>query len=157
MKFPRHPRAFIILMCILVAVTFFIGTMHSFFPVQAAPVSNELAANIDGLSGGRQGALLFTSTASLPPPISTLSPPSGSILPLPTGVVTSLVTPGSTPSLGPTPTLIPTHTPVSAPAVADIYITDMTGIIALTILLVFVIVVGVAWGVRSSPRKPAVK
>ena len=157
MKFPRPPRTFVILLCVLVAVTIFIGTMHSFLPAQAAPVSNERAAIIDGISGGRQVASLSTSTASLPPPISTLSPPSGSILPLPTGVVTSMVTPGSTPSLGPTPSLIPTHTPVSVPAAADIYITDMTGIIALTILLVFVIVVGVAWGVRTSPRKPVVK
>jgi heme/copper-type cytochrome/quinol oxidase subunit 2 len=58
------------------------------------------------------------------------------------------ITPGLTPT--PPPSLLPAaDSNIPNPTPGPIYIADTTGIIALVILLVFVMLVGMIWGVRG--------
>ncbi len=149
MNHPRLPRALIILLFILVALTTLAGSLRSFASAQAA----------DDIEGGNQNGQIsgaaLAPTPTTPPTAKatinsptlalTLTMPTATLLPSPTGTATLVPTP--------TPTLIPTTTPVPEP----VYTTDMSGIITLAIVLVVVILVGVTLGGRSVRRKNGAK
>jgi len=116
---PHLPRSLVILLFILVAVTFFVGTLRAFTPAHA--VSNATATP--------------TSTLVLKTPSATLAGSESE-----TPVSTPTVQVDNEESLTPTPA--PDKTVYA----------DTTGIIALSILLVVVMLVGMIWGGRS-PRK----
>jgi hypothetical protein len=135
------PRSLVILLFILVAATFFVGILHSFIPAHAAVVLDDLAPRVD-LSTA-------TSNADFPSPGPTPTPSPASLLPPPIGEATSLPTPA--------PTVTDT-TQADGELNSDLdeeplYISDMTGIIALGILMVIVVLVGVAWGGRILRKK----
>jgi hypothetical protein len=140
MNHSRLARALIILLFILVSVTFFTGTLRTFALARAAPVLDERDANT-GLQLAEVVAITVTSTTSFLTPGSTPIPPVATVLASPTPVETIEATPAPTPT--------PTATPVPEPE----YITDMTGILALGILLVVVILVGITWGAASTRKK----
>jgi hypothetical protein len=127
MNHPHLPRALIILLFILVAGTTLVGSLRSFASAQAAEVIENSSLN------GQSAAVAQAPTPTPTTKPSINSPTRASILTTPT----------------PTATLAPTSTPVPEP----IYVTDMTGIITLGILLVVVILVGVTWGGRRVPKK----
>jgi hypothetical protein len=126
MNHPHLPRALIILLFFLVAVTFFVGTLRTFASAHAAAVLDDRAQTTGLLSADKNLAPAPALTTIIPAPRQTLTPS-------PTEVATSK------------------PTPTAAPITEQIYITDMTGIITLAILLVVVILVGVTWGGRT-PR-----
>ncbi|HEX7621751.1 MAG TPA: hypothetical protein VF359_11220 [Anaerolineales bacterium] len=134
MNHPHLPRALIILLFFLMVATFFVGTLRTFASAQAAAVLDDRAPTTGLLSVDKNLAAAPTSTTMIPTSGHTLTPP-------PTKVATSMPTPVSTP------------TPTAAPITEQIYVTDMTGIIALTILLVVVILVGVTLSGRTSWNK----
>jgi hypothetical protein len=115
------PRSLIILLFILVAVTFFVGTLRTFTPARA--VSNATLTPVVTL------ALKTPSTMLAEPENETM----GS-----TPTVTNTGQADGDESFAPTPTLIS----------GTVY-ADTTGIIALAILMVVVMLVGVALGARS--------
>ncbi len=139
MNHPRLPRALIILLFILLAGTFLVGTLRSFASARAATVSE--AASLDSRRPGEALAPTLTS-ATLEATFTGLP---ALFLPPPTEVATLAPTP--------LPTFIPTNTPLPEPA----YISDMTGIVSLGILLVVVILVGVTWGGRGAAKKKVQK
>lgn len=132
MNHTHLPRSLIILLFILVGVTFFVGTLHTFAPARAATVLADLAPT-------------STSMADFPPPGPTPTPPPASLLPPPTEDATLLQTPP--PTYTPNPTALPDYT---------IY-ADTTGVIALAILLVVVVLVGMAFGQHNRSRKKTPK
>ncbi|MCX6034480.1 MAG: hypothetical protein NTV38_05830, partial [Chloroflexi bacterium] len=136
MNHTHLPRSLVILLFILVASTFFMGTLRAFVPVRAAIVLDDLAQKADLPTS--------TSIADFPTPGPTPTPPPPSLLPPPTDGGPFMPTPP--PTYTPMPTAIPT--PLSKKVYAD-----TTGIIALAIFMVVVILVGVAWGGRSSWKK----
>jgi hypothetical protein len=107
------PRSFIILLSILIAATFLVGTLLTYASAQAADFP------------------LLGSTPTLP---------SISLLPPPANDAPSMQTPS--------PTLTPTASPISTTVYAD-----TTGIIALGILMVVVVLIGIIWGERSLLKK----
>jgi hypothetical protein len=119
------PRSLVILLFILVIGTFIMGILRTFATARAAT----FLPNSSPTS---------TSTADYSPPGPTPTPPPVSLLPPPTTEKTSEPTPA--PTL--TPTLIPNNTVYA----------DTTGIIALAILLVVVVLVGMAFGQRNRRR-----
>ena len=127
MNHPHLPRALIILLFILVAGTTLVGSLRSFALAQAAEVIENSSQN------GQSAAVAQAPTPTPTTKPSVNSPTRASILTTPTS----------------TATLTPTSTPIPEP----IYVTDMTGIITLGILLVVVILVGVTWGGRRVPKK----
>jgi hypothetical protein len=131
------PRLLINLLFMLVAATFFAGVLRAFAPARAALVNDNLA----------QTTALPTSTSlvDFPSPGPALTLPPASSLPPPTRDATSL------PTSAPTDTSTPLADTEVYPDLDEepIYITDMTGIIALGILMVVVVLVGMAWGVRN--------
>jgi hypothetical protein len=131
------PRMLINLLFMLVVAFFFAGVLRAFVPVRAALVIDNLA----------QTTSLPTSTSMVdfPSPGPTLTPPPASSLPPPTSDATLLPTPA------PTDTSTPPADGEEYPDLDEepIFITDMTGIIALGILMVIVVLVGLAWGVRN--------
>jgi hypothetical protein len=120
------PRSLIILLFILVAVTFFVGTLRTFASAQAATVLDDLTQKADLPTS--------TSIADFPTPSPTPTD-GGPFMPTPP------------PTYTPMPTAIPT--PISEQE----YVADMTGIVGLAILMVVVMLVGVAWGGRSPWKK----
>jgi len=120
------PRLLVIVLFILVAGFFFVGTLRAFIPAQA--LSNATVTPMDTL------ALKTVSTTPAEPENETL----GS-----TPVVTNTGQAGSEEGFTPTPNPTPIDKTVYA---------DTTGVIALAILMVVVILVGMAWGGRR-PRK----
>jgi hypothetical protein len=134
------PRALIILLFILVIVAFFVGTLRTFASARAASVLDDFTQRTNQPSAGEVLAPTSTSTSVIPPLGPTPTPLPTSVLP----PATKVATPMSTPA--------PTFTPTPIPEPEE-YITDMTGIISLAILLVVVILVGVAWGGRNSRKK----
>jgi hypothetical protein len=134
MNHPHLPRALIILLFFLMVATFFVGTLRTFASAQAVVVLDDRAPTTGLLSVDKNLAVAPTSTTMIPTPGHTLTPP-------PTKVATSMPTPASTPA------------PTAAPITEQIYVTDMTGIIALAILLVVVILVGVTLSGRTSWNK----
>jgi len=131
MNHPHLPRALIILLFILVAGTTLVGSLRSFALAQAAEVIENSSQN------GQSAAVAQAPTPTPTTKPSVNSPTRASILTTPTS----------------TATLPPTSTPIPEP----IYVTDMTGIITLGILLVVVILVGVTWGGRRVPKKKGQK
>lgn len=131
------PRSLIILLFFLVAVTFFVGTLRTFAPVHAAIVLENLTQKAD-LPSADKIIPTSTSIAYYPSLGPTPTPPPNSFLPPPTGDAI----------FNPTPP--PTFTPMPTPIPKQEYV-DTTGIIALAILLVVVILVGLAWDGRR-PR-----
>jgi hypothetical protein len=123
---PHFPRSLVILMFILVTCTFFVGTLRTFAPAQAAIVFETPTQQVDLPTA--------TSTADFPTPGPTLTPPPASQLPPPTDEE----------ALIPTPPPTYTPTPISYTVYAD-----TTGVIALAILLVVVVLVGLVLGGRS--------
>jgi hypothetical protein len=121
------PRLLVTLLLILVAGTFFVGTLRAFVPGRAGAVMDDLVLKAD----------LPTATSvagfSTPGPTPTLL--SESLLPSPTEEEAPLPTPVAT----------------SAPVDHTVY-ADTTGIIALAILLVVVVLVGTILGERK-PKK----
>ena len=128
----HNPRSLVILLFILVAGTFIVGTLRTFAPARAATVLSDLAPT-------------STSMADFPPPGPTSTPPPASLLPPPTGEATSEPTPPPTYTLN--PTALPDYTVYA----------DTTGVIALAILLVVVVLVGMAFGQRNLRRKKETK
>ncbi|HEX7540522.1 MAG TPA: hypothetical protein VF352_00205 [Anaerolineales bacterium] len=120
MNHTHLPRSLIILLFILVAVTFFVGTLRTFTPAHA--VSN---------ATGTPTVTLVLKTPSTTPP------ESESETPVSTPTATNLSQADSDENF--------TLTPIPEPE----YVADMTGIIGLAILMVVVMLVGVAWGGRS--------
>ena len=120
------PRSIIILLVILVAVSFFIGTLRAFTPARAVAIASATP----------------TSTLVLTKPSSTAAEPENESL-------------GSTPSVANTTQAASSEniTPIPSPTPEPEYIADMTGIIALGILMVFVILVGMIWGEFSLRKK----
>ena len=159
------PRSLIILLFFLVAVTFFVGTLRTFAPAHAAIVLENLAQKADLPSADK---IIPTSTSiadfpslgptPTPSPTSFLPPPTGDaiFMPTPPPTFTPMATPPTSFLPPPTgdaifnPTPPPTFTPMATPIPEQGY-ADTTGIIALAILLVVVILVGLAWGGRR-PR-----
>lgn len=137
----RLPRTLIVLLFILVAITFLVGTLRSFASAQAAVILED--ASQTGPRSGDAPAPTLTPTLNILTPPPTFTPLPASLLPPATPVETSMPTPE------PTVTLTPTATPSPPP---KLYITDMTGIVSLGILLVVVILVGVTWGERNLRR-----
>jgi hypothetical protein len=137
------PRSLIILLFILVTATFIVGTLRTFTSAHAATVLNVLAQKTNLPSAGGNMASNSTLTADFPSPGPTLTPPPTFLLPPPTPAETLMPTPP--------PTLTPT--PIPEPE----YIADTTGIIALVILLVFVMLVGMAWGLRGHRNEKEIK
>ena len=138
MDHPRNPRALIILLFILVAATFMVGTLRLFSPVHASILQN---TNQNGLNQGAAIAPTLTSTVNP----ATLQP----TLPVPTASIQTPATAAA--SLIPTPA--PYFTPTSVPVPEQVYTTDMTGIVMLAIVLVLVILVGISWGGRITRKK----
>jgi len=126
------PRTLINLLFILVVTTFLAGVLRAFEPAQAALV----------LDTPTQATGLPTSTSisEFPSPGSTPTPPPASLLPPPAGEATLIPTPA--------PTATAQAEGETSPDLDErpLYISDMTGIIALGILMVVVVLVGVAWG-----------
>jgi len=158
------PRALFTLLFILVAVTFLVGILHAFVPARAVVVLDTPAQNTNLPTS--------TSTADFPSPGPPLTPPPASLLPPATGAATLIPTPPLTsaatslmPPATPSATLIPTpastftDTPQAAAAESSgqvpepIYISDMTGVTALGILMVVVVLVGITWGGRNFRKK----
>jgi hypothetical protein len=135
------PRSLVILLFILVAATFFVGILRSFMPAHAAVVLDNLTSKVD-LSAA-------TSNADFPSPGPTPTPPPAAQLPTPIGENTSLPTPAPTV----TNTMQADGELSSDLAEEPLYISDMTGIIALGILMVVVVLVGVAWSGRVLRKK----
>jgi hypothetical protein len=144
MNHSHLPRSLIILLFILVAVTFFAGTLRTFAPAQAAPVLEELTQKTGLLSADGALAPTPTSTGNFPLPGPTLTPLPPSLLPPLTDGGPFMPTPP--PTYTPMPTAIPT--PISKTVYAD-----TTGIIALAILMVVVVLVGVFLGGRNPREK----
>jgi len=134
MNHTHPPRSLITLLFILVAVTFFVATLRTFAPAHAAPILESLAKKAD------VSTPTSTSSSDIPNPGPTPTPPPPSLLPPPTVEETFI------PTLTPTFTPIPTAIPIPASA-------DTTGIIALAILMVVVMLLGMAWGGRSLRKK----
>jgi hypothetical protein len=124
------PRPLIIVLFILVAVSFFVGTLRAFIPAQA--LSN--------------ATVTPTVTLILKTPSTTPAEPENEALGS-TPTVTNTGQAGSEEGFNPTPTPTPNPTPIDKTVYAD-----TTGIIAPAILMVVVILVGMAWGGRR-PRK----
>jgi hypothetical protein len=143
MNHPRLPRALIVLLFILVAVTFLGGTLRSFASAQAATDLGETGQI--GPGTGEALAPTLTSNVSILTPAATFTALPASLLPPVTPVETAI------PTLTPTPE--PTLAPTDAPPLPPEYFTDMTGIISLAIVLVVVILVGITWGGSSVRRK----
>ena len=141
MNHPRLPRTLIVLLFILVAITFLVGTLRSFASAQAAVIFEN--ADQTGPRSGYALAPTLTLTFNILTPTPTFTALPASLLPLATPVETSMPTP--TPTLTPVPTNAP-----PAPLVSS---TDMTGIVSLGILLVVVILVGITWGESRTRRK----
>ncbi|MCX6039069.1 MAG: hypothetical protein NTW99_14535 [Chloroflexi bacterium] len=139
MKPNQISHSIFILVLALIVVTFLVGTLRTFAPAHAATVLEDLAQKADLPSADRITPT-STSIADFPSLRPTPTPPPTSLLPPPTDDATSMPTPA--PTLTPTATAIPT--PPSA---------DTTGIIALAILMVVVMLVGMAWGGRSPRMK----
>jgi len=139
------PRAPIILLFILVAVTFFVGTLLTFASAHAATVLDVFSQKAVLPSVAKTETPTNTSTSNFPSPGPTLTPLPTSLLPPPTTSATSMPTPP--------PTLTPTAAPIPAPE----YYSDMTGIIALVILLVVVMLVGMTWGGLNPVKKQGSK
>jgi hypothetical protein len=133
MNQPHLPRSLIILLFILVAVTFFVGTLRTFAPALAAPGLEDMSQKAD-LPSTNEIMLTSTLIANFPPPGPTWTPPPASLLPPPTVEETFMPTPAPTP----TPILI-----------LEKGYADTTGIIAMGILLVVAILIGMAWGGRG--------
>jgi hypothetical protein len=136
MNHSHLPRSLVILLFILVAGTFFVGTLRAFIPAQAGIVMDDLALKAD-LSTS-------TSTTGFPPPGPTPTPLPASLLPPPTDAATLMPTPPPTDI--PEPTALPTPVPYT-------HYADTTGIIALAILLVVVVLVGTLLGERRPRQK----
>lgn len=120
------PRPLVNSLFILVVASFFVGTFRAFTPARA--VSNATFTPT---------STLVLITASFTP----VEPENETLGSTPAFITTAPA--GSNGSHPPNPTLAPA--PESS--------ADMTGIIALGILMVFVILVGMVWGGRSSYRK----
>ena len=107
------PRLLIILLFILVAATFFVGTLLMFAPAQAATVLEDRSHIADLSSTDKDLPQNSTSIADFPPP-----------------------------------GLTPTPHPVTLlePPTDDTIYADTTGIIALAILMVVVVLVGLVLG-----------
>ena len=137
------PRSLYIPLFILVACPFIFGTLRSFTPAHAAPVLEDLTNKADQPSARINVTPTYTSIANTPnlgpTPTSTPLPPC--ILP-PTDDATSMPTPAPTPS--------PTATPY--PILESAY-ADTVIITVMAILMVVVILVGMAWGIRSQRKK----
>jgi hypothetical protein len=139
MNRPHLPRPFVILFFILVVGFFFIGTLRVFIPAHA--LSNTTVTPVTVTSTVTLALKAVSTTPAEPENESLGSTP----------VVTNTGQAGSKVEFTPTP--IPTNpTPTPTPVPEPVYIADMTGIIALAILMVAVILVGMAWGGRR-PRK----
>jgi len=136
MNHPHLPRSLIILVFFLVAATFLVGTLNTFAPAHAAIVLEDQAQKAD-LPSVVTITPTSTSIADFPPLLPTLIPPPTSLLPPPIDNATSISTPP--------PTLTPMPIPISNPGYAD-----TTGIIALAILMVVVMLVGMVWGGSTS-------
>jgi len=126
MNHTHHPRSLIVLLFILVAVTFFVGTLRAFTPAHA--VSN---------------ATVTPTTPLVLKTPSTTPAESESETPVFTPTVTNTGQADSDENFTPTRTPIPEQE----------YVADMTGIVGLAILMVVVMLVGVAWGGRSPWKK----
>jgi len=113
------PRSLIILLFILVAATFFVGTLLTFAPAQAAIVLEDRSHRADLSSIDKDLSPNSTSIADFPPPGLTPTPPPVTLLPTP---------------------------------IDNTIYADTTGIIALVILMVVVVLVGLVFGGRN-PRK----
>jgi hypothetical protein len=120
----HFPRLLISLLFILVALTFMAGILRAFSPVHAVST-----ANISPM------VTLYINTPSASPVESESETP----FLLPTAMATNQ--PDS--DAGSSSTPIP----------EEDFLTDMTGIVSLGILMVVVILVGVAWGGRDSRKK----
>gem|GEM_PF-1780144 len=147
MNHPRLPRSLIILLFILVAGTTLAGSLRSFASTQAAD-------DIEGSSQNGQSAAAVLAPTLTPTTRSTLGSPT--LAPTITAP-TATLPPSPTGSATPTPTTAATLAPTSTPMPEPVYITDMSGIITLGILVVVVILVGVTWGGRRVPRKKGQK
>jgi len=133
------PRSFIILLSILIAVTFFVGSLRTFASAQAATVLDNLTYKTDRLSSVR--GLIPTSVSSDFPSLGpTPTPPSASLLPPAATDAPLMQTPA--------PTLTPTVSPIPKTEYAD-----TTGVIALGILMVVVVLIGIIWGERNLLQK----
>ena len=140
MNHMQHSRIFIILLSILIAVTFFVGSLHTFTSAQAATVLDDLAPKTGLSSTNRELIPTSTSAADLPPLGPTPTPPSASLLPPPATDAPLM------------PTLAPTLTPTASPISKKLY-ADTTGVIALGILMVVVVLIGIILGERSLLKK----
>ena len=136
MNHTHLPHSLVILLFILVAGTFFVGTLLTFASAHAAIVLEDPAPKADLPTS--------TSVAVFPTPGPTLTPLPASLLPPPTGEAIFMPTPP--PTYTPVPTAIPT--PISHTVYAD-----TTGIIALAILLVVVVLIGTVLGERKPRQK----
>jgi hypothetical protein len=147
MNHPRLPRALIILLFILVAGTTLAGSLRSFASAQVADDIEDSSQNGQSAAAAQAPTLTPTTRSILGSPTlaPTLTAPTATLLPSPTGTAT------------PTPTTAATLAPTSTPIPEPVYITDMTGIVTLGILVVVIILVGVTWGGRRVPRKKGQK
>ena len=139
MNHPRLPRAIIVLLFILVAGTFLVGSLRSFASARAETVFGDVGQI--GPVPGEGLAPTLTSNVNILTAAATFTALPASVLPSATPVETAVPTPA--------PTLAPTDTPPLPPE----YFTDMSGIISLAIVLVVVILVGISWGGSSVRRK----
>ena len=135
------PRALFTLLFILVGVTFLVGIMRAFVPARAVVVLDTPAQNINLPTS--------TSTADFPSPGPPLTPPPASLLPPATPEETLIQT--SAPTVTNTPRAAVAES--SEQASEPIYISDMTGVTALGILMVVVVLVGITWGGRNFRKK----
>jgi len=130
----RLSRPLIIIPFILVAGTFIVGTLRSFTPAfalaNATPTFTLIATPTI--------TLVLTKASTLP-----AEPANGTLSPTPTATGTAEAE--SEQVFTPTPAPLPE------------FITDMTGIITLAVLMVVVILVGVAWGGRLPHKKKTPK
>ena len=134
-------RALFTLLFILVGVTFLVGILHAFVPARAVVVLDSPAQNINLPTS--------TSTADFLSPGPPLTPPPASLLPPATPEETLIPTPA--PTVTNTPQAAVAESSEQAPE--PIYISDMTGVTALGILMVVVVLVGITWGERNFRKK----
>ena len=139
MDHPGNPRALIILLFILVAVTFMVGTLRLFDPIHAAAALQEPDQN------GQVPEIALAPTVTSTIVSQALQP----TLPVPTASIQTPATAAATLIPTPAPYFTPTYIPVPEKA----YTTDMTGIVMLAIVLVVVILVGISWGGRITRKK----